>query len=296
MAGVPGYRLFNVRLARKTRISPSLLSLVFTGPDVAHMKSDSPDQRIKILLASEDGTPPSLSGEGEWYPLFLAIPKAQRPIMRTYTLRHVDAARQEATIEFVCHGTEGPASAWAINAVPGDTLQMVAPNAACEEDSGGYEWTPPEGLLNALIVADETALPATRGILEQLAGLANPPKVQAFIEVPKAGDCVDLSAFTFADIIWLPRETTGAQHGECLIEAVKERARVPENGPRQALPDVQEGELMWEKATASSREFFGWVATESTVVKHLRRHLTGERGVDPTTISFMAYWARQRRA
>lgn len=39
MAVVPGYRLFNVRLARKREVSPSLLSLVFSGEDVAQMKS-----------------------------------------------------------------------------------------------------------------------------------------------------------------------------------------------------------------------------------------------------------------
>lgn len=38
MAGVQGYRLFNVQLARKTEVSSSLLSLVFSGPDVAQMK------------------------------------------------------------------------------------------------------------------------------------------------------------------------------------------------------------------------------------------------------------------
>lgn len=59
MAGVHGYRVFNVQLTRKTEISPLLLSLVFSGPEVAQMKSDSPDQRIKILFPSEDGMPPS---------------------------------------------------------------------------------------------------------------------------------------------------------------------------------------------------------------------------------------------
>ena len=75
MAVVPGYRLFNVRLARRSEVSPSLLSLVFSGEEVAQMKSDSPDQRIKMLFPAEDGTPPSLPVEGEWYPTLLAIPK-----------------------------------------------------------------------------------------------------------------------------------------------------------------------------------------------------------------------------
>ncbi|WP_416053980.1 hypothetical protein [Pectobacterium parmentieri] len=40
MDGVLGYRLFNVQLARKNEISPSLLSLVFSGSEVAQMKSE----------------------------------------------------------------------------------------------------------------------------------------------------------------------------------------------------------------------------------------------------------------
>ncbi len=57
---------------------------------------------------------------------------------------------------------------------------IVAPNAAFEVDSGGYEWTPPDGLRNALLIADETALPAAKGILESLARQPHPPRVQAF--------------------------------------------------------------------------------------------------------------------
>ncbi|VFS90829.1 Vibriobactin utilization protein ViuB [Kluyvera cryocrescens] len=145
MAVVPGYRLFNVRLARRSEVSPSLLSLVFSGEEVAQMKSDSPDQRIKMLFPAEDGTPPSLPVEGEWYPTLLAIPKDQRPIVRTYTLRPCRSCASGSDGGVCPHGTEGPASAWAINAKAGDALQIVAPNAEQIEDSGGYEWTPPVG-------------------------------------------------------------------------------------------------------------------------------------------------------
>lgn len=84
MAGVQGYRLFNVQLVRKTELSPSLLSLVFSGQEVSQMKCDSPDQRIKILFPSEDGTPPSLPAEGHWYQLVRGMPKEKRPVIRTY--------------------------------------------------------------------------------------------------------------------------------------------------------------------------------------------------------------------
>lgn len=296
MAGVQGYRLFNVQLARKTVVSPSLLKLVFSGPEVARMKCDAPDQRIKMLFPSEDGTPPSLPPvEGQWYQIALSLPKEKRPVIRTYTLRHLDRERREATVEFVSHGTEGPASAWAINASPGDAIQIVAPNAAYKEDSGGYEWNPPAGLRNALIIADETALPAARGILERLAGQENPPKVQAFFEVPDAGDCVDLSEFSFAEIIWLPRKPFGSAHGEYLIQAVKTRVNVPESDHLETtVREEEEGEMLWDKAAPRNSEFYGWVAAESTVVKLLRRHLVGERGVQCEAINFMAYWAKGR--
>lgn len=294
MAVVPGYRLFNVRLARRSEVSPSLLSLVFSGEEVAQMKSDSPDQRIKMLFPAEDGTPPSLPVEGEWYPALLAIPKDQRPIVRTYTLRHVDPARREVTVEFVRHGTEGPASAWAINAKAGDALQIVAPNAEQIEDSGGYEWTPPVGLRRALIVADETSLPAARGILEMLAGQVNPPQIQAFFEVPEQGDCIDLTAFDFATVHWLPRQPQAASHGECLLSAVKLLARLPESDGAGSVKEEAEGELLWDKATTANGDFYGWVAAESTVVKQLRRYLIGERGVEQDAINFMAYWAKGR--
>ncbi|MBS0847610.1 siderophore-interacting protein [Citrobacter sp. JGM124] len=294
MAGVQGYRLFNVRLARKSVVSPSLLSLVFTGPEVRHMKCDSPDQRIKLLLPSLDGTPSALSNDDQWYDRLQSMDKEKRPILRTYTLRQVDRARQELTVEFVSHGTEGPASAFAVMAEPGAALQIVAPDAEYPEDSGGYEWSPPADLRHGLIVADETALPAARGILELLAKRQNPPQIQAFFEVPEAGDCVDLDAFHFAKIHWLPRAPVAASHGDCLINAVKERIWLPEGLQNNVLQEEAEGELLWDKATSDNREFYGWVAAESTVVKMLRRYLIGERGVAQETINFMAYWARAR--
>ncbi|OAT33639.1 iron-chelator utilization protein [Buttiauxella brennerae ATCC 51605] len=295
MAGVQGYRLFNVQLMHKSHVSPSLLSLVFGGPDVANMKCDSPDQRIKMLFPSEDGSIPALPEHGQWYPLLLELPKEKRPIVRTYTLRHVDRERQEVTVEFVSHGTEGPASAWAIDSQPGDKIQIVAPNADYPEDSGGYEWTPPAGLRQGLIIADETALPAARGILELLAAQKTPPQIQAFFEVPEQGDCVDLSGFAFAQIHWLPRQQSNATHGECLLNAVREYVRVPATaGVVEEVNEEAEGELLWDKATTASNSFYGWVAAESSVVKMLRRYLIGERGVNHDAINFMAYWSKGR--
>lgn len=296
MAAVQGYRLFNVVLARKQVLSPSMLCCVFSGDDVCQMKIDAPDQRIKLLFPSLNGTPSALSPEGSWWEQTKSIPEDERPIPRTYTIRRVNAEAGEMEVEFVMHGTEGPASAWAVGAQPGDALQIVAPNREHVENSGAYEWNPSPQVERALVIADETALPAAKSILEQLAQRDNPPQLQVFIEVPKQGDCIDLSHYTFADVHWLPREATGASYGEALLQAVKQHVQLPDYALTccQEVQEEAEGELLWDRAESNNR-FHGWVAAESTSVKHLRRYLIGECDLAKDTISFMAYWSRGRR-
>lgn len=295
MADVQGYRLFNVVLARKQVLSPSMLRCVFSGDEVRQMKLDAPDQRIKLLFPSINGTPATLTDEGEktWWEKVRAMPQETRPIARTYTLSHLNAGAGEVEVEFVMHGTEGPASAWALNAEPGAPLQLVAPNRACPTSSGGYEWDPHPEVERALVVADETALPAARAILEQLAGWQNPPQLQLFLEMPKRGDCVDLSHYRFAEVHWLPREESGASHGEALLSAVKQQVKLPESAlVRGELHEEQDGDILWDRADSGDKRFHGWVAAESSAVKQLRRYLIGERGLSPECISFMAYWSR----
>lgn len=175
------YRIFDITLKSKTLISPSLVRCVFEGADIHRMKLEAPDQRIKLLFPAEDGKIPQLVNGPDWYGDYMAIPKEQRPVMRTYTLRALRREQNQMDVEFVLHGVNGPASAWATHAEPGDALQTVAPNADFDGDSGGYEWVPPAQLQQALLIADETAVPAAMGILEQLAQQANPPRVQAFL-------------------------------------------------------------------------------------------------------------------
>lgn len=291
------YRLFNVVLARKQVLSPSMLCCVFSGDEVRQMKMDAPDQRIKLLLPAPSGKPFVPADNGlTWWENIGKLPVEDRPILRTYTLRHVNADRGEMEVEFVMHGTEGPASAWALDAQPGDALQIAAPNREHVEDSGGYEWNPHPQVKQGLVVADETALPAAKAILEQMATLPHPPRLQVFLEVPERGDCVDLSVYSFAEIHWLPRDASGASYGEALLTAVREHVRLPDSAlSREELHEEAEGQLVWDRADHDDVRFHGWVAAESSAVKHLRRYLIGERGLSQECISFMAYWSRGPR-
>lgn len=257
------------------------------------MKLEAPDQRIKLLFPVAEGQSSQLANSDDWYRNYMAIPKEQRPVMRTYTLRALRAAENEMDVEFVLHGINGPASAWATHAVAGDKLQAVAPNADFAEDSGGYEWAPPAQTRQALLIADETALPAAMGILEQLAQQVNPPSVQAFFEVPVAGDCLDMAHFPFAEVYWLPRDVGHQQlHGTLLVEAVRQRVNIPASARAEAQSLAENslgGDLLWERAEGA-KTFYAWVAAESSVVKTLRRYLIGERDLDRSTVNFMAYW------
>lgn len=292
----PAYRLFNVELKRREQLSPALTRFVFGGPEVAEMKTLAADQRIKIFFPDASGQPPSLPGGSEWYQAYRSVEPARRPPMRTYTIRALRAEQEEVDVEFVLHGENGPASAWATHARIGDRLQLAAPNRQYGDDPGGYEWKPPAGVRHILLIADETALPAVAGILEELAGEAEPPVVEAFLEVPGEADILDLPAIPGARLHWLPRHQAGihSRNGERMIEAARQ-ARLPERevagGAAQELEDIDIDEkILWELASPESGSFYAWVAGESAAVMAIRRYLVQERGIDKRHLTLMGYW------
>ncbi|MFG3927884.1 siderophore-interacting protein [Pseudomonas aeruginosa] len=292
----PAYRLFNVELKRREQLSPALTRFVFGGPEVAEMKTLAADQRIKIFFPDASGQPPSLPGGSEWYQAYRSVEPARRPPMRTYTIRALRAEQEEVDVEFVLHGENGPASAWATHARIGDRLQLAAPNRQYGDDPGGYEWKPPAGVRHILLIADETALPAVAGILEELAGEAEPPVVEAFLEVPGEADILDLPAIPGARLHWLPRHQAGihSRNGERMIEAARQ-ARLPERevagGAAQELEDIDiDEEILWELASPESGSFYAWVAGESAALMAIRRYLVQERGIDKRHLTLMGYW------
>ncbi|WP_046895497.1 aminotransferase class III-fold pyridoxal phosphate-dependent enzyme [Pseudomonas aeruginosa] len=147
-----------------------------------------------------------------------------------------------------------------------------------------------------LLIADETALPAVAGILEELAGETEPPVVEAFLEVPGEADILDLPAIPAARLHWLPRHQAGihSRNGERMIEAARQ-ARLPERevagGAAQELEDIDiDEEILWELASPESGSFYAWVAGESAAVMAIRRYLVQERGIDKRHLTLMGYW------
>ncbi|KAF1016037.1 MAG: hypothetical protein GAK31_01521 [Stenotrophomonas maltophilia] len=225
------------------------------------------------------------------------------PPCATYTLRQLRAAQAEVDVDFVLHGETGPASRWALHAVPGDRVLLLAPDAHLAASSEGWEWKPPAGVGQVLLVADETALPAVAGILEELAAQAAPPRTLALLEAAHAGDVLALQAPASAEVVWLPRE--GAAHGQPLLQAVQ--ARLPAAAAvaaDSALDEIDvDTQILWEQAdamadmagaAAGSGPLYAWVAGEAGAVMAIRRHLVRDCGLDRRAITFMGYWRKGR--
>lgn len=295
MAAQQSYRLFDVALKQRISLSPSLSRMVFAGADVAQMKSDGPDQRIKVFFPLPGQRVPEVPQGDDWYPRYRALPEAVRAPMRTYTIRALRAGQAEVDVDFVLHGETGPASRWALHAEVGDRVLLLAPDARIQASSEGYEWKPPLDTRRVLLVGDDTALPALAGILESLAQWPQPPQVQAFIEVEHEADVLPLIAPLRAQLFWLVRN--GAAHGEKLQRALNARFQGIAGAPpaKQTLVDIDmDSEILWEQAASSSAPLYAWVAGEAGAVMAIRRHLVRDCGLDKGAITFMGYWRRGR--
>lgn len=249
-----GYRLARVRSVET--ITPSMLRVGFEGDELRGIVPVSPDQSIKIFfpLPGQDRPqlPPELTEDGmSWYRSYLGMPEDIRPPMRTYTIRALRSERGEIDVDFVLHGDGGPASRWAQGAKSGDEVAFLGPHGL-DEVPAASRWR--------LLVGDETALPAISAILEDMPqdGIA-----RAFVEVDSEEDVQHLECPDDVDIRWVFRG--GAPRGEQVLDALS-AAEFPAGEPH------------------------AWIAGEADVVKRVRRHVVGERGVDKRAITFIGYW------
>lgn len=329
---------FEVTVTSVQELSPNFRRITFGGYSLRDfgVHGDTLDLRIKLMIPSlaADGSPLPLpvfemSSSG-WYREWLAMDPAVRGSMRTYTVRQsrLDAVYPEIDVDFVMHfdhcGNGGPAANWALNAKPGDAITIIGPNnraAHCvtAETYSGIEWRP--GLAQRILLAgDETAVPAISAILESLPEYMTG---HAFLEVPEAGDFLELTSPADIEITWLARGASigrSRPHGELLQQAV--RSAVPEPGwvgikaadggagpePEDVNVDV---DILWETPArmetsdiqasknpdrpAGAMPFYAWIAGEAAVIKDMRRYLVRDVGIDRKQVAFMGYW-RQGKA
>ncbi|MGP3988710.1 siderophore-interacting protein [Streptomyces sp. 3N207] len=270
------FEFFELRVVRTRRLGPTMLRVTFGGDGLDGFASGGRDQRFKLFLPQPGQTAPVVptdAGEN-WFTEWRAMDENVRGIMRSYTVRAlrrgseygtgVPAGRglgaDELDVDFALHGESGPASRWALRAMPGDRVTLLGPVV---EDNAGVDFRPPEGTDWVLLSGDETALPAIGAILEWLpAGMP----VRVFAEVPHREDVQDLPTLSDARFSWLVRDeaATGSRL-ERMVASVR-AAELPPGTP------------------------YAWLAGEAGTVKALRRHLVTERGFDRRAVKFTGYW------
>ena len=289
-------------VARIETLSPTFRRFTLTGPEISTVADNRLDQRFKILFpvpgVGLDAMPPG----DDWYLAWRQLDNSVRPVMRTYTVREVRPEAAEFDVDIALHGRIGPASAWALDARPGDELIVCVPHTGFEGDfHGGVDWRPLAEARRILIAADETALPAVSGIFERLG-----PEVRgtAIVEVPHPEDAAAISAPP--EGVRLIVVARGADPvGSRLVPTVREAAAsllsAAPGGGAQEIEDVDIDQVMlWEVPhdlagnPLGHAPFFAWLAGEASPIKELRRFLVSEKGVDRHSVAFMGYWRAGR--
>lgn len=286
---------FHAAVARIEQLSGNFTRITFAGEELRHFGSAGFDQRVKVLLPNADGSWTDFglfsgAAVAEWYTAWRQLPDEQRNPMRTYTVRSSRPEQAEIDVDFVLHGTDGPASAWASAARIGDGVILIGPDSRAEGEPGGMEWHPGTAE-RVLLAGDETAVPAICAIVESLGeGITG----EVFLEVPATADMLPLEVRANLHIKWLARD--GASHGSLLGPAVEEWGR--RHLARREAADVEletdPDVLLWDSPGDARRDEYAWLAGESGVITGLRRHLVRDLGMDRSAVAFMGYWRAGR--
>lgn len=220
-----------ITVVRAERIATQMMRIVFQGNDLHDFVSLGFDDHIKLFF-------PTAAGE---------------PAMRDYTPRRFDAKARELWIDFFLHEA-GPATTWAAQAQPGQTLEIGGPR--------GSAIIALDGIGAHVFIGDETALPAIGRRLENL-----PADARALVVLE-----VDTGS------AW-PTPATAAA-----LEFIRVERRAETDAPAQGLI-----ERLRTLVFPDARSFV-WVALESQSARAVRRYLREERGIGKDWIKAAAYW------
>lgn len=193
-----------LRVQATDYLSPRFRRIVFKGEDLE--RYDRRDQlHCRLIFQPRNATElrwPMLDHRG-----YVVWPDDTAVPTRVYTIRSIDTAKQEITIDFALHTNPGPATQWAINAQPDDVVGIFGPAANGVKDAEFY-----------VLAGDETALPGIARILEHLPTTATG---HAFIEVGTHADEVSLVHPPGVAITWLHRNGEAAGTTTLLQNAIR---------------------------------------------------------------------------
>lgn len=237
---------------RSVTVAPRMQRVTLSG-DLEGFTAPGPADHVKLFfpdpVTGEIVLPVIVDGRPQQ-------PAHGTPVARDYTpagFREGDGG-SELDLDFVLHGDDahtGPASSWAANAIPGDELVIAGPRGSL---------LPPTEVEAAILIADETALPAAARWLDTLGEVP----VTGLFTVAEAGTANYLAS----------RETpgrrfhwfTGADRDTRLEAALR--------------------------STTISEGTFVFLAGEAGALIPLRRYLRRELGLPKAQVDAHGYWKR----
>ena len=178
-------------------------------------------------------------------------PREQWPLTRTYTIRAYDPATALMTLDLVVHEGGGAAQPWIHSLHPDDVFGFLGP---------GGKWRPDPGPEHFLLIGDSSALPAIAAAMEVLPRGA---RAEVFLEVAGEGSEVRLPEVEGVEVTWV--HTGTSLPGSRLVQAVT-----------RARPEVEDTGV--------------FLHGNAEMVRDLRRHLLGERGLERSALSASGYW------
>jgi len=215
-------------VTRKTQVTPNMLRVSLGGENIKNLPEKQESSYVKLIFQNGN----------------------EKPLMRTYTIRHQRA--DEIDIDFMLHEDGGPASTWAKEAQAGDAIIIggPGPKKLIEEST---DWQ--------LLVGDMTALPA---ISVNLSELPHNAKGYAVIEVVSEDDIQALKHPENIEIKWVINPHPGAD-SNALLNEVKS--------------------LDWLDGNASV-----WAACEFNSMRALRVFFKNEKNISKENLYISSYW------
>jgi NADPH-dependent ferric siderophore reductase len=214
-----------LHVLRAAAVTPRIVRVTLGGPELEGFTAPGPADHVKVFFPG---------GESRDY-----TPAAFRPASAEH--------EAELDLDFVLHGDEGPASAWAARVAVGDELVVAGPRGS---------HLAPAGIARLVIVADETAFPATGRWFDA------------------AGDELPIDV-----LVW----PTDAGPEEYFGERIPAQA---------SITPCAAGELMTALRALEpfDESTFFFLAGEAETLVPLRRYLRRELGLSAEQVQASGYW------
>ena len=231
-------------------LTPNMLRVTLHCPSLTYMYSSRQGAHCKLLIPQ-----PEISEEA--FRQIISVKPSelsadQRPIRRTYTVRHFRKKNMEMDIDFVNHGDEGPASSWARHAIPGSFIGLLGP--ALPKIKEFYaDWY--------LVAADMSALPLAAATIE---AMPKDAKGVAIFEITTAADKQIFEAPESFEINWILHSN-------------------PHKPSINQLSFFKN--LDWPKGIVQT-----CIAGESGLIKQLRHYLNTEKDLPKKDAYISGYW------